>query len=138
MESSRPFGRNLLIRDAEERLPGGGTAVGYLGRTGEGRDGDSGCGGANCLVAGPGAGDPEALARQILSADEIEGLILRFGKRIKPSELAIGQAVLWIGRLGSHLNRKNDGMPGVRTLWRGLHDLTLLVAGCQAGKKLRE
>jgi hypothetical protein len=81
---------------------------------------------------------PEAPARQVLSEDEIAVLTLRFGKGIKPSELTIGQAVLWIGRLGGHLNRKGDGMPGVRTLWRGLHDLSLLVAGFQAGKKLRE
>ena len=53
---------------------------------------------------------------------------------MKPSQPTIGQAVLWIGRLGRHLNRKRDGMPGVRTLWRGLHDLTLMVAGFQAGK----
>ena len=81
---------------------------------------------------------PEAPARQVLSDDEIEVLVLRFGKGMKPSELTVGQAVLWIGRLGGHLNRKGDGMPGVRTLWRGLHDLALLVAGFQAGKKLRE
>lgn len=73
-----------------------------------------------------------------MSDDEIEVLVLRFGKGMKLSELTVGQAVLWIGRLGGHLNRKRDGMPGVRTLWRGLHDLTLLVAGFQAGKKLRE
>jgi Transposase DNA-binding/Transposase Tn5 dimerisation domain len=81
---------------------------------------------------------PEAPAREVLSEDEIEVLVLRFGKGMKPSELTVGQAVLWIGRLGGHLNRKRDGMPGVRTLWRGLHDLTLLVAGFQVGKKLRE
>ncbi len=60
------------------------------------------------------------------------------GKPIAAAELTIGQAVLWIGRLGGHLNRKGDGMPGVRTLWRGLHDLTLLVAGFRAAKRLRE
>jgi Transposase DNA-binding/Transposase Tn5 dimerisation domain len=81
---------------------------------------------------------PEAPATEVLSTDEVEVLVCRFGKGIKPSELTIGQAVLWIGRLGGHLNRKRDGMPGVRTLWRGLHDLTLLVAGFQAGKRLRE
>jgi Transposase DNA-binding/Transposase Tn5 dimerisation domain len=81
---------------------------------------------------------PEAPALEVLSEDEVEVLVCRFGKGMKPSELTIGQAVLWIGRLGGHMNRKRDGMPGVRTLWRGLHDLTLLVAGFQAGKKLRE
>ena len=81
---------------------------------------------------------PEAPATEVLSDDEVEVLVCRFGKGMKPSELTIGQAVLWIGRLGGHLNRKRDGMPGVRTLWRGLHDLTLLVLGFQAGKRLRE
>ena len=81
---------------------------------------------------------PEAPARQVLSEDEIEVLVLRFGKGMKPSELTVGQAVLWFGRLGGHLYRMGDVMPGVRTLWRGLHDLTLLVAGFQAGKRLRE
>ena len=59
----------------------------------------------------------------MLSGDEVEALVCHFGKGMKPSELTIGQAVLWIGRLGGHPNRKRDGMPGVRTLWRGLHDL---------------
>jgi hypothetical protein len=81
---------------------------------------------------------PEAPATEVLSDDEVEVLVCRFGKGMKPSELTIGQAVLWIGRLGGHLNRKRDGMPGVRTLWSGLHDLTLLVLGFQAGKRLRE
>lgn len=44
------------------------------------------------------------------------------------------QAVLWLGRLGGHLGRKSDGMPGVRTLWRGLRDLPILVAGYRAGR----
>jgi Transposase DNA-binding/Transposase Tn5 dimerisation domain len=81
---------------------------------------------------------PEAPALGVLNEDEVEVLVCRFGKGIKPSELTIAQAVLWIGRLGGHLNRKRDGMPGVRTLWRGLHDLSVLVVGFQAGKKLRE
>ena len=46
----------------------------------------------------------------------------------------IRQAVLWIGRLGGHLNRKGDGMPGVRVLWRGWRDLTVLLAGYRAGR----
>ena len=41
---------------------------------------------------------------------------------------SIKQATLWIGRLGGHLGRKSDAMPGVRTLWRGWRDLELLVA----------
>jgi len=46
----------------------------------------------------------------------------------------IREAVTWIGRLGGHLGRKRDGMPGVRTLWRGWRDLSLLVAGYRAAR----
>jgi hypothetical protein len=81
---------------------------------------------------------PETAATAVLTPDEVEVLVCPFGQGMKPSELTIGQAVLGIGRLGGHLNRKRDGMPGVRTLWRGLHNLTWLVAGFQASKRLRE
>src|SRR6516225_8782160 len=47
----------------------------------------------------------------------------------------IEQASKWIGRLGGQLGRKRDGMPGVRTLWRGWRDLALLVAGYRAGRQ---
>jgi len=84
---------------------------------------------------------PEAPAIGVLEVDEAEVLVSHFGKKgkeISATELTIGQAVLWIGRLGGHLNRKSDGMPGVRTLWRGLQSLSLLVAGFRAAKRLRE
>ena len=47
---------------------------------------------------------------------------------------SLRQVVRWIGRLGGHLNRKGDGMPGVPTLWRGWRDLAVLVAGYLAGR----
>ena len=83
---------------------------------------------------------PEAPALGVLEPDEVAALVSHFHttKAIAPAALTIGQAVLWIARLGGHLNRKNDGMPGVRTLWRGLHNLTLLVAGFRAAQRLRE
>jgi hypothetical protein len=39
---------------------------------------------------------------------------------------SLRQAALWIGRIGGHLNRKRDGMPGVRTLWQGWRDLLVM------------
>ncbi len=39
------------------------------------------------------------------------------------------EAVLWIGALGGHQNRKSDGLPGIRSLWQGWRDLQLMVAG---------
>lgn len=46
----------------------------------------------------------------------------------------IREAVRMIGRLGGHLGRKSDGMPGVRSLWRGWRDLQLLVEGHRVGR----
>lgn len=81
---------------------------------------------------------PEAPATELLTEEEVEVLVAKFGKGQTVVDLTLGQAVLWIGRLGGHLNRKRDGMPGVRTLWRGLHDLALLVEGFRAARRLRE
>jgi hypothetical protein len=39
----------------------------------------------------------------------------------------IAEAVRMIGRMGGHLGRKGDGMPGLRSLWKGWRDLQLLV-----------
>jgi hypothetical protein len=80
--------------------------------------------------------EPDALATVLLSEDECAVLLAQFGKGRAVLRLPLGQAVLWIGRLGGHLNRKRDGMPGVRTLWRGLRDLTLLVEGWRVARRL--
>lgn len=83
---------------------------------------------------------PQTLALQVLEKDEVDALVNHFGKgkAIAAAELTIRQAVLWIGRLGGHLNRKSDGMPGVRTMWRGLQALALLVAGFRAGLRVNQ
>jgi hypothetical protein len=83
--------------------------------------------------------EPEASALLLLSADECEVLRARCDTKAKvKGELTLTQAVLWIGRLGGHLNRKSDGMPGVRTLWKGLRALDLLVEGFRAARRLLE
>ena len=82
--------------------------------------------------------DPEAEATVLLSEEECGVLTARFSRGRTRSALTLKQAVLWIGRLGGHLNRKGDGMPGVRTLWRGLRDLGLLVEGYRVAKRLLE
>jgi Transposase DNA-binding/Transposase Tn5 dimerisation domain len=76
--------------------------------------------------------EPNAPCTTILSDDAWKALWLHTHQKPLPAKLkvpTIRQAVLWIGRLGGHLNRKRDGMPGVRTLWRGYRDLSLLVLG---------
>jgi hypothetical protein len=80
--------------------------------------------------------EPNAPATVLLSEDECAVLVAKFGQGRAVLRLTRGQAVLWIGRLGGHLNRQRDGMPGVRTLWRGLRDLTLLVEGWRVARRL--
>ena len=41
----------------------------------------------------------------------------------------VRQAMLWVGKLGGHLGRKGDGLPGVRTLWQGWQDLYMMIKG---------
>src|SRR6266436_2092074 len=80
--------------------------------------------------------EPDVPATVLLSEDECAVLVAKFGTERAALRLTLGQAVLWIGRLGGHLNRTRDGMPGVRTLWRGLRDLTLLVEGWRVARRL--
>ena len=81
------------------------------------------------------AQEPDAPATVLLSEDECAVLVAQFGPGQAGLRFTLGQAVLWIGRLGGHLNRQRDGMPGVRTLWRGLRDLTLLVEGWRVARR---
>ncbi len=72
---------------------------------------------------------PEAPCTELLQEGEWRALWTAIHKQAPASEQpvpTIRQAVLWIGRLGGHLNRKRDGLPGVRTLWRGWRDLMML------------
>jgi Transposase Tn5 dimerisation domain len=80
--------------------------------------------------------EPDASATVLLREDECAVLVAKFGTGQAVLRLTLGQAVLWRGRLGGHLHRQRDGMPGVRTLWRGLRDLTLLVEGWRVARCL--
>ncbi len=43
---------------------------------------------------------------------------------IAPDEpLSLNETIRMVGRIGGHLGRKSDGMPGTQTLWRGLQRL---------------
>lgn len=78
--------------------------------------------------------DPQAPCTKVL--DESTWRILYGAVHRCPAPKAmlppsIRQATLWIGRLGGHLGRKGDGMPGVRVLWRGWRDLCMLTSLAQ-------
>lgn len=48
-----------------------------------------------------------------------------------PHPPPLGQAVRWLARLGGFLDRRGDGEPGVKVLWRGLRRLDDLTIGWQ-------
>jgi hypothetical protein len=82
--------------------------------------------------------EPTAPCTEVLTEDEWQALYVHSTGAVPTAATpvpTIEQAAKWIGRLGGHLGRKRDGMPGVRTLWRGWRDLALLVAGYRAGKR---
>ena len=43
----------------------------------------------------------------------------------------VTDVLLALGRLGGHMNRRLEGMPGWITLWRGMKVLRLLVRGAK-------
>jgi Transposase Tn5 dimerisation domain len=50
----------------------------------------------------------------------------------------VGEVALAIGKLGGHLNRKGDGLPGWETLWGGMQTLSLLVEDVHIARKLTD
>jgi hypothetical protein len=71
---------------------------------------------------------PEAPAKVSgLSDMELEVLSLAVNRPLT----TVANVLLAVGRLGGHMNRKSDGMPGWITLWRGMKMLRLLVRGAE-------
>jgi len=73
--------------------------------------------------------NPDEPCSNIVAEDEWKVLFLKVNKNKKlPKEAPkVSEVVVWIARLGGFLARKNDGHPGIITLWRGwkrLNDLT--------------
>jgi hypothetical protein len=69
-----------------------------------------------------------------LSDLEVAVLRARSGKPL----LTVREVALALGRLGGHLNRKGDGLPGWITLWRGWQILQTLVDGVLLARKLTQ
>ena len=47
----------------------------------------------------------------------------------------VASVLLALGRLGGHMNRRSDGMPGWITLWRGMNTLRQMVKGAELERK---
>lgn len=65
-----------------------------------------------------------------IGLDKIELLVLE--KVSKKKITTVKEAGLAIGRLGGHIGRKNDGMPGMTTLWKGYIRLKDMAEGAKA------
>ena len=77
---------------------------------------------------------PEAdAATSGLSGEEREILALSVGREL----VTVTDVLLAVGRLGGHMNRRSDGMPGWITLWRGMTKLRLLIEGARLGGEHR-
>ncbi len=68
---------------------------------------------------------PEETCIKILTSQEWKALYMREHQTVLlPEEPPnIKQAVIWLGKLGGFLNRRNDKLPGTLTLWRGYENL---------------
>lgn len=79
---------------------------------------------------------PDASCEIIFKPEEWRLLRRKFvpkSRTKKPPTLH--QATTWLARLGGFLNRKSDGQPGIKTLWRGYTKLQQLLEGAQLAKK---
>jgi hypothetical protein len=58
---------------------------------------------------------------------EWKALVCHITQKIPPdTPPTLKEATLMVGKLGGHLGRKGDGMPGIKTMWKGLQDLELI------------
>ena len=77
---------------------------------------------------------PDAEAAQSgLSPLELEVLRQKSGRTLR----TVREVALAIGRLGRHLNRTRDGLPGWQTLWHGMNTLHVLVEGVLMAHRLK-
>ena len=76
---------------------------------------------------------PDAIAEEA-GLTPLELAVLRLKARGKLH--TVREVALALGRLGGHLNRRSDGMPGWQTLWRGMNTLRELVEGVQLARQL--
>ena len=75
---------------------------------------------------------PEAPAA-CTGLDDLELELL--GLAVSRELTTVASVLLALGRLGGHMNRRSDGMPGWITLWRGMKTLRLLVRGAELERR---
>jgi Transposase Tn5 dimerisation domain len=79
---------------------------------------------------------PNESCKHVLATAEWKLLRRKFEPKNRSKQPpTIHQAVGWIARLGGFLARKNDGEPGLKTIWRGIGVLHHLLEGSQLAPK---
>jgi len=73
-------------------------------------------------------------AHTVMHPDYIEALTLWRYRNVRP-EISVYEFCMALAKLGGHLNRKRDGIPGWITLWRGWMRLNDRVEGVRAAKQ---
>ncbi len=68
--------------------------------------------------------EPESSCAQVLTAPEWQSLCAVQKGEVPPEAPTLSEAVVLIACLGGFLNRRGDGAPGVKVLWRGLRRLS--------------
>jgi hypothetical protein len=63
---------------------------------------------------------PDLDAQLFFHPDEIRGAHLLTKKRMPPQPPTLNEVIRLIAQVGGFLDRKRDGEPGVKTIWRGL------------------
>lgn len=83
---------------------------------------------------------PDAATRKASEIIDVEyEEILRAWRYKNPrEEMSVKEFYLALGRLGGHMNRKSDGMPGWVTLWRGWTKLQSMLDGAAAERRRRQ
>ena len=82
------------------------------------------------------ARDPEKAERPATNYfDPLWVLVLSLWRYQEERPLTVREYILALGRLGGHLNRKCDGLPGWITLWRGTMQLHAMVEYERARRK---
>lgn len=77
---------------------------------------------------------PDLDAALFFDADEIRAAYV-LNKKLPPPTPTLNEVLRMIAQVGGFLARKSDGEPGVKTIWRGLHDVHV---SAQTIRTLRE
>jgi hypothetical protein len=69
--------------------------------------------------------NPKVSCEAVLTKEQwaVLYMLIHRKKEIPVDPPSISEAVRWIGKLGGHLGRKQDGEPGLKTVWKGYKKL---------------